>query len=84
MIRSLVFVFLLLLVTACSKSSTPTGIATWDEIRSLAEAFVLRGDSDAIRRHTDFSNIPSDAAQKLKTFFDDWHGVSSSRIPERK
>jgi hypothetical protein len=78
MTKSLVFVFLLLWVTACSKSSTPTGIATWDEIRSLAEAFVFRGDSDAICRHTDFASVPPDAVQKLKTMLDDWNGVPSN------
>ena len=78
MTKSLVFVFLVLLVTACSKPSTPTGLATWDEIRSRAEAFVFRGDSDAIRRHTDFAGVPPDAAQKLKTMLDEWHGVSSN------
>lgn len=76
--RSLVFVFLLLLVTACSKSSTPTGVATWDEIRSLAEAFVFRGDSDAIRRHTDFASVPPDVVERLKTMLDDWNGVPSN------
>lgn len=70
--------FLLLLVSACSKPATATGVATWNEVRSLADAFVLRGDSEAIRRHTDFSSVPPDAAKKLKAMLDDWHGVSSN------
>jgi hypothetical protein len=78
MTKSLVFLFLLLLMSACSKSTTPTGVATWDEIHSLADAFVLRGDSEAIRKHTDFASVPPDAAQKLKTMLDDWHGVPSN------
>jgi hypothetical protein len=81
MSKSLVFPFVLLLVSACSKSSTPTGVATWDEVRSLADAFALRGDSEAIRKHTDFASVPADAAQKLKTTLDDWHGVPSDLTP---
>lgn len=70
--------FLVVLVGACSMSPhVPTGVATWDEAASLAEAFVLHGDSGAIRNHTDFAGVPPEAVQKLETVLDDWHGVSS-------
>ena len=70
---------LLALMGACSRSSpTPKGVAQFDEVRSLAEAFVLRGDSDAIRKHTDFAGVPPDALQKVRAALDDWHGVPSA------
>jgi hypothetical protein len=77
--KSLVLILLLALVGACSKSSpAPKGIAQFDEVRSLAESFVLRGDSDAIRTHTDFAGVPPDAVQKVRAMLDDWHGIPSN------
>lgn len=67
------------LIGGCTKSSpTPNGLPQFDQIRSLAEAFVLRGDTDAIRKHTDFAGVPPDALQQVNAMFDDWHGVPSS------
>jgi hypothetical protein len=76
MSKFIVLILLLPLIGACSKSSlAPTGIAQFDEVRSLAESFVLRGDADAIRKHTDFAGVPPDAAQKVRAMLDDWHGI---------
>src|SRR5215475_4980137 len=74
--KSIVLILLLALMGACSKSSpAPKGIAQFDEVRSLAESFVLHGDSAAIRKHTDFAGMPPDAAQKVRATLDDWHGI---------
>ncbi len=84
--KSLALILLVALIGACSKSSpTPKGIAQFDEVRSLAEAFVLRGHSDAIRKHTDFTGVPPDAVEKIKTAWDDWHGIPSTlRLTDTK
>ncbi len=77
--KSLALIFLFTLLSACSKPSpAPKGIATFEEVRSLAESFVLRGDSDAIRKHTDFAGVAPDALQKIRAMLDDWHGVPST------
>jgi hypothetical protein len=77
--KCVVLALLLVLMGACSKSPpTPNAVAQFDEVRSLAESFVLRGDSDAIREHTDFAGVPPEAAQKVRAILDDWHGVPST------
>jgi hypothetical protein len=79
MLKTIFLILLLALIGACSKSSSaPKGIAKFDEVRFLAESFVLRGDADAIRKHTDFNGVPPDAAQKVRAFLSDWHGIPSN------
>lgn len=76
MSKPTVLILLLALIGACSKSPPPPkGIAQFDEVLSLAESFVLRGDADAIRKHTDFAGVPPDAAQKVRAMLDDWSGI---------
>jgi hypothetical protein len=76
MTKIIAFILLLALTGACSKSTpSPTGIATWDKVRSLAETFVLHGNSDAIRNHTDLAGVPPKAALKLRAMLDNWHGI---------
>jgi hypothetical protein len=76
--KSIGLILLLAWISACSKSSPPKGIAQFDEVRSLAESFVLRGDSDAIRKHTDFAGVPPDTAQQVRAMLGDWHGMPSN------
>lgn len=79
MLKSFVLVLLLGFIGGCSKSSpTPKGLSQFEEVRSLAEAFVLRGDTDAIRKHTDFASVPPHALQQVSAILKDWHGVPSS------
>ena len=86
MLKSLVLILFLGLIGGCSKSSeTPKGLSQFDEVPSLAEAFVLRGDTDAIRKHTDFTGVPADALQQVNAMLKDWHGVPSSlKLTETK
>ena len=73
------FVVLLFVVTACSKLNPhPKGIATWDEVRSLADAFVLNGDTNNIFNHTDLTGVPLPKAQKIKSILGNWHGIPSN------
>jgi len=78
MMKALVPVLMLAaLVGACDKSpERPTGIATWAEAKELAEAFVLRGDVAAVRAHSNFSGVPSEALRQVTTMLDGWSGVS--------
>jgi hypothetical protein len=74
--KTIFLIFLLALTGACSKSPpAAVGIAQFDEVRSLAESFVLRGDADPMRKHIDFAGVPPDAARKVRTMLDDWHGI---------
>ncbi len=84
--KSLALILLLALIGGCSRSPpTPKGLAQFDEVRTVAETFVLGGDSDAIRKHTDFAGVPPDALQKVKATLDDWHGVPSTlRLADTK
>ena len=69
--RMVALAFMLALTGGCSKSSpSPTGIATWDEARSLAEAFALRGDARAVRDHLNLSGVPPEQLELLKTVID--------------
>ena len=60
---------------ACSRPAhAPSGLATWDDVRASAEAFVLRGDS-GLMDHTDTSGIPADKVQQVRSVLADWHGL---------
>lgn len=51
------------------------GLAQFDEVRSVAEAFVLRADTVTYRKHTDFTGVPADTLQHINATLDNWHGV---------
>ncbi|WP_038164281.1 hypothetical protein [Verrucomicrobium sp. BvORR106] len=69
-------ILLLALMGACSKPTPgPEGIAQLDEVQSLAERFVLHGESGAILAHLNLDGVPPDAAQKARITFEKWRGV---------
>jgi hypothetical protein len=77
-VKTIASLFLVVLLGSCSRSpQAPVGVATWDEVKTLAEAFVLHGDSGAVRNHTDLTDVPRQSMQKFNSMLDDWHGVSS-------
>jgi hypothetical protein len=64
------------LLGGCSRQPhTPTGVATWAEINTLAEAFVLRGKSDGFRQHCNTAAVPAIALQKATLALTEWKGV---------
>jgi len=61
------------------------GLAQFDEVRSVAEAFVLRADTITYRKHTDFTGVPADTLQQINATLDNWHGVPSTlKLTETK
>jgi hypothetical protein len=67
--------FPIVLIGGCSKlTHVPSGLATWEDVHASAEAFVLRGNSDAILDHTDTSGVPTEKVQQIKLVLADWHG----------
>ena len=79
MTRFIIAILLLALGASCSRpSESPTGVATWDEANSLAEAFVFHGDSGAYLSHSDFTGVPPKTVQNLKATLNGWHGVPTN------
>ena len=75
--KIIAFLFLLGLMAACRKAPPPSsGMASWDEVRALADAFVLRGKSDAVLAHSHWAGVPPKVAENLRTALRDWDGVS--------
>jgi hypothetical protein len=61
----------------CSKSPPhSSGVATWDEVRALADAFVMKGNSEAVFSHTEWARVPPKTAEDLRAALHDWPGVS--------
>jgi hypothetical protein len=49
-------------------------MATWEEVQSQSEAFILHGKADAVRAHCNLSGLSPQTFQAMTEFFNDWHG----------
>lgn len=76
MIKFFPFVSLLIFVSACSKPTPPPkGFATWDEVRSAADAFVLQGKTNEMFIHVNFDGVPPSEMQNIKSILGNWQGI---------
>jgi hypothetical protein len=67
---------LVIVFAGCDRRpASPIGIKEWTEVQSLAEAFVLKGDVGALRRHADFSALPANDLPRLNKILDTWQGI---------
>lgn len=53
----------------------PTGLSKWEQVRSLADSFVLKGDAKALVDHCDFTGVPPDVMKNLKPMLENRRGV---------